>query len=89
MELMTFLRDNFWHVAPILAAAFIALAIILERARALFLVYPIRDKRQFFDRLCGFVMADRLVDAIALCNMHASSPIAQVVREGILRAHQP
>jgi len=89
MDIMGFLRDNFLHVAPILAAAFVALAIILERTRALFLVYPIRDRKNFFDKIRALVMADRLVDAVALCNAYGRSPIAQVVKEGIMRAHQP
>jgi biopolymer transport protein ExbB/TolQ len=89
MDIMVFLRDNFAHVAPILAAGFIAIAIILERLRALFIVYPIRDRKTFFDRIRGLVMSDRLVDAVALCNAYGRSPIAQVVKEGIMRAHQP
>ncbi len=67
----------------------LGVAIILDRLRALFLVYPMHDKKQFFDRLQAFIMADRLKDAVALCNMHQHKPVVQVVREGLIRAHQP
>ena len=36
MEFLDFIKNNFMHVAPILASGLIALAIILERATTLF-----------------------------------------------------
>jgi biopolymer transport protein ExbB len=84
-----FIKENFWHVMPILVAAVLAIAIVMERLRALFVTYPMHDRKQFFDRLRGYIMADRLMDAIALCNVYESKPMAQVVREGLIRGHQP
>lgn len=88
-DLYQFLTGHFWHALPILVAAVLALGITLERTRALFLVYPIRDTKAFFSKLRDYVMADRLAEAIAFCDQHKGKPMAQVVREGLLRAHQP
>lgn len=84
-----FIRTSFWHVAPILAAGAIALAIMAERARALFLVYPIRDMQGFFDKITDLVLAGKFTDAVALCDRFPSKPVARVAKEALLRAHQP
>jgi biopolymer transport protein ExbB/TolQ len=84
-----FLRTNFWHVAPILISGAFATAIILERARALIWGYPLRNSRAFFDKIRDLVMADRLAEAIAYCDQYKGKPSARVVREALLRAHQP
>jgi hypothetical protein len=86
MDLVSFLTERATFV---LVAATIAVAILLERGISLYLVYPIRGSHQFFDRLRILVMSDRFVEAVALCNQYRSSPVAQVVREGLMRAHYP
>ncbi|MCM2278512.1 MAG: MotA/TolQ/ExbB proton channel family protein [Oligoflexia bacterium] len=84
-----FLRTNFLHVAPLLVAAAFAVAIIAERTKALFASYPIRDSESFFDRINELVMAGKVADAIALCDRYPGKPAARVVKQGLLRAHQP
>jgi len=84
-----FIRGNFLHVAPILAVGLLGAAILVERYRALAWVYPIRNPAAFYDRLRDLVMSDRMAEAIAFCDQHGSKPVAQIIREGLLRAHQP
>lgn len=87
--MITFIREQFWHVAPILASGVLAIAILLERTRALFWVYPLHGKLEFYERIRALVMSDRLRDAVAVCHQIEHKPVAQIVREGLLRAHQP
>jgi biopolymer transport protein ExbB len=88
-DFFEFLRTSFFHVAPILLAAGIAVAIIAERSRALFQVYPLQDSQGFFDKLTELILAGKLPDAIALCDRYPHKPAAKVVKAGLLRAHQP
>jgi biopolymer transport protein ExbB len=89
MSLFEFLKGNFFHVAPILVVGAIAAAIILERTWALLYHYPMKHVPQFFDKLRDLVMADKLAEAISLCDRYKTKPVAHVVREALLRAHQP
>ncbi len=84
-----FLRTSFWHVLPILLAGGFALAIILERSRALFSVYPIKNMEGFFERLHDLVMMGKLGEAIGMCDKHPEKPVAKVTKQALLRAHQP
>jgi biopolymer transport protein ExbB len=84
-----FIRTSFWHVVPILVSGAIAIAIMLERTRALFVVYPIRDLQGFFDKISDLVLAGKFSDAVALCDRFPSKPVARVAKEALLRAHQP
>lgn len=84
-----FLQTSFWHVAPILAAAAFAVAIILERSRALFSIYPIKDTETFFDRIGMLIAGGKLAEAIAVCDKMPAKPVAQVTKQALLRAHQP
>jgi biopolymer transport protein ExbB len=86
---MQFLRDSFFHVAPILVAGAIAIAIIIERSRALFTIYPIKDTQAFFDKLTDLVMGGKMSEAIALCDRMQGKPAAHVVKQALLRSHQP
>ncbi len=88
-DMLGYIRHHFWGLTPILAAACIAVAITLERFKTLLITYPLNDKKQFFEKLRGFILADRLKDAIALCNHYQDKPVAKVIREGLIRAHQP
>lgn len=87
--MLQFIREQFWHVAPVLGAGVLAVAILIERTRALFWTYPLFGKAQFYERVRALVMADRLRDAVAVCHQLEEKPIAQIVREGLVRAHQP
>jgi biopolymer transport protein ExbB len=86
---LDFIRTSFWHVAPILLAGGIAVAIILERTRALFSVYPLKDPREFYDKLSDLVVAGKIAEAISLCDRYQHKPVAQVMKQALLRSHQP
>ncbi len=84
-----FIRNHFFHAAPILAVGIVGAAILVERYRALAWVYPLRNSAQFYERLRDLIMSDRLAEAIAYCDQFGDKPVAQITREGLLRAHQP
>lgn len=88
-SLFNFIRDNFWHVAPLIATGGFGIVIILERWHTLVWTYPFPQQEAFFERIRNFVMADRIGEAIALCERFRSKPAAHVIREGLLRAHEP
>ena len=88
-DFFDFLRTNFFHVLPILIAGAFAVSIIVERSRALFQVYPIKDTQGFFDRLTELVMGGKLGDAMAFCDKYPGKPVAKVAKQALMRAHQP
>lgn len=88
-QFFNFIRDNFWHIAPILAIGIIGVAIIAERWRALFLVYPISDSNGFFEKITELVLAGKIADAVTYCDRYTQKPTARVVKQGLLRSHQP
>lgn len=88
-DFFDFLRNNFFHVLPILIAGAFAVSIIVERSRALFQAYPIKDTQGFFDRITELVMGGKLGDAMAFCDRYPGKPVAKVVKQALMRAHQP
>jgi biopolymer transport protein ExbB/TolQ len=72
-----------------LAAAIIASAIIVDRTKALFVSFVMQDRTEFMDRIRELVLLDKVNEAIAFCESYRKKPLAIVVREGLLRAHQP
>ena len=89
MNMIEFIKNNFWHVAPILGVGFAAVWIFWDRLQALMWIYPMKSPTVFYDKLRDLIMSDRLAEAIALCDQYKRKPVAKVVREGLLRAHQP
>lgn len=89
MGFIEFIQTSFWHVLPLLIAGSIALAIIAERMRALFSIYPIKNSESFFDKLTDLVMGGKLGEAVALCDRYPNKPAARVAKQALLRAHQP
>lgn len=87
--MLKFIMENFTHVAPILACGGFGLVIIFERSAALFLAYPIGEFEGFLERVRTLIMKDRISEAVALCERYRNKPAARVVREGLVRAHQP
>lgn len=88
-NLMDFFKNNLGHVAPILIAGAFALAIIIERAKALFQTYSLKDTDGFFNQLRTLVIAGKVADALALCDQQIQKPVAKVAKQGLLRSHQP
>lgn len=88
-NLIEFLKDNFFHVAPIIMAGVFAIAIIMERTTALVMTYPLGSVNSFMDKIRDHVMANRVGEAVTLCERYRSKPVAKVVKQALLRAHQP
>src|SRR3954451_21767896 len=86
---MEFLKHNFGHVAPIILAGVLGLAIIIERMRALYQAYPIRNSHAFFDKLSELVLSGRIAEAVSFCDRFGAKPVAKIAKMALLRAHQP
>lgn len=84
-----FLSENWGHVLPIIISGIVALAIVVERLRALYWVYPIANEKKFFEGIQEHVMKGKLAEAMAICERYPSKPVAHVVKTALLRAHQP
>lgn len=89
MNFITFLQENFTHVLPVLLAGAFGLAIILERSRALFGVYPMKDAKAFFARIQEYVLAGKIDEAVKLCDENPDKPVTRVVKSALSRAHLP
>lgn len=89
LNILEFLKTNFFHVAPILVAGIFAFVIALERITAVVIHYPMKDSKAFFERLRDLVMSDRIAEAVAFCDTYRGKPVAMIVREALLRAHEP
>jgi len=88
-NIFKFCIENFSHVFPILASGALGIVIMVERWVALTRSYPLASLDGFFDRLRVLIMRDQINDAIALCERYRGKPAARIVREGLMRAHQP
>jgi biopolymer transport protein ExbB len=80
---------DFWHFFPLLFVAVFALGIIIERCWVLYLVYPIKNTKEFFQTIRELVVSNRLHHAIAFCEKYKNKPVSEVVKEALFRAHQP
>jgi biopolymer transport protein ExbB len=88
-KFLDFMLTNIGHVAPILIAGVIGIAIVAERFKALFQTYPLVGRQKFYNRLRELVMADKIQEAITLCDQYPNKPAAIIAKEGLLRAHLP
>jgi len=92
MEISNFLKfitEHFWHAFPTLIAAAVAVAIMLERFKTLYLTYTMNNEELFFDQIRELVINGDVNEAIGLCDRNAEKPVAQVMKKGLIRAHQP
>ncbi len=89
MALFEVMKTGFWHIFPILLAGTFALAIIIERFRALFKLYPLKDTQGFFDKITDLILLGKIGEAITLCDRYPLKPTACVTKQALLRAHQP
>lgn len=81
--------SDLFHIAPILVAGAFALAIILERARALYQVLPMKDSNGFSSKLKDLVLRGKNQEAISLCDQYPTKPEARVYKSALTRAHLP
>ena len=89
MEFFSFIQDHFTHAAPVLLAAFLGIAIILERTKALLQTYPLKDTRAFMQKIEELVGRNEIPQAVALCDQHIEKPVARVAKTALLRSHLP
>jgi biopolymer transport protein ExbB len=84
-----FLQGNFFHVAPIFLVGCFAIAITFDRVSTIVFKYPLSHTKAFFDKTRDLVMSDRIGEAISFCDNYKHKLVAQIVREALLRAHEP
>ncbi len=89
MDFLAFIQNHFGHAAPVLLAAFFAIAIVLERVRSLMQVYPLKDTKAFMQKIEEFVGRNEPAQAVALCDLHIEEPVARVVKSALQRSHLP
>ena len=89
MGFFDFIRNNFFHVAPILITGIFAFSIALERAQTLFKTYSIPAVESFLDQIKGLVSVGKTNEAMALCRPYPGKPCAELIQAALLRAHQP
>jgi biopolymer transport protein ExbB/TolQ len=73
------------HLLPIIGVGAFSLAIILERAFALYWKFPI-DSQRFISEVKQKVLSNDLAGAIQYCSNQGSALPAKVVKAGLLRA---
>lgn len=88
-SMFRFIQENLFHVAPILIVGVFAVAITIERVKALFYTYPLHNAASFFETIRSLVHSDRVGEALVVCDRFGEKPVANVVRAGLMRAHQP
>lgn len=86
--MIDFLFKHTSSLFPILFFGILAIGIVLERFKSLYLVYPL-STHAFFEKIQALANEDRLSEAVSLCDRYHRKPVAQVVKEGLMRAHQP
>lgn len=86
--MINFLLHNLSHMWPIILCGLAAIAIILERSRALYLVYPLAGAKNFFETIRNLVLKNRIEEAVIACDRHPSKLLAMLVKQGLIRAHQ-
>ncbi len=89
MGFFSFIIENFLHAAPVLIAALFAVAITIERSRALLKTYPMKDTKAFLERITEYVNRNETAQAVAMCDQHLEKPVAKVVKTALLRSHLP
>ncbi len=80
--------SNSLHLIPIVLLGAFAVLIMLERFLSLYLSLPLPNAKSFFNRVRELVSKDQTGEAIAMCEKNKRRPAANIMREGLLRAHQ-
>ncbi|MBS1985425.1 MAG: MotA/TolQ/ExbB proton channel family protein [Bdellovibrionales bacterium] len=84
-----FLKEHFAHVFPVMLAGVFGVAIIFERAKALFVQYPLKNSKEFFEQVAELVLAGKTPEAVKYCDKNSEKPVAQIVKSALSRAHLP
>jgi len=89
MNFLEFLKNNLLHALPILICGAVAIAIIVERLKALYQTYPMQKSDEFFAKISELVMAARIKEAVEYCDKFPSKPVARVTKTALNRSHLP
>lgn len=89
MTFIQFLKDHWLHVLPILIAGTVAIAITMERFQTLYRAYPLKDSHVFFEEIGKMLVEGRVNDALQHCEKNSTKPVVAIVRQALMRAHQP
>lgn len=89
MGYLTFVKENLSHVLPLFLAAGFAIAIVIERIKTLYQVYPMKNGNAFFEKLRDLILTGKTSDALSLCDQYSEKPAAKVTKSALLRAHLP
>lgn len=84
-----FTSSQLLHILPLAIAGCFAAAVIAERGIALYRRFPLRNAREFFERLQDLLLDGRVQEAIQLCERQDGKPAASIVKQALLRANQP
>jgi biopolymer transport protein ExbB len=82
-------KENLLHIGPVLLVGLIGILIIIERLVSLFIRFPIINQKYFFEKIRELVLANKVLEAISVCEGYSSKPVARIVKEALMRAHQP
>lgn len=82
---MEWIRNGGLAELPIILVGAFAMAIIIERVRALYFDYRL-DSKSFMDRIEGLVFENRIEEAVRYCASQRDTHIPSVVEAGLLRA---
>lgn len=89
MSVLEFLKNNFFHVAPILLAGILAAAILVERYKTLFVTLSMKNPNEFLEKVNHLTLNGKVNEAIALCDQFQTIPMALLVKSALTRAHSP
>jgi len=89
MGFIEFVQKEFFHAAPTLAAGLFAIAIVIERYRALTKIYPMKNGKAFFEKILEMIEKGQTSQAVAFCDQYIEKPVARVVRTALSRGHLP
>jgi biopolymer transport protein ExbB/TolQ len=89
MNWLEFFQGNLGYAMPLLIAAAIAGALMMERGKALLKTLPLKNTDGFFDKIRELMLSGETDKALALCERYNDKPVARVVKSGLVRAHMP
>jgi biopolymer transport protein ExbB len=87
--MLEMIQKNWVHMGPILGVGFVAVLLILDRFRVLFIKFSFNSSNSFFEQLRSMLHDNRHSEALALCDRYRDKPVAMVAKEGLLRMQQP
>lgn len=82
MDILDMILDGGIPAYVIVVMGVCALALIIERAKVLFLDYAI-NAQEFMAKIKSFILADKIEDAITYCASNSKVPLAHVIK-GVL-----